>query len=196
MDNSSDDRKTRLQALAARAGRSRQEENNGQQQQQQQQRQGVEDDKKVVKFRNYAPNDKSLEQIRKEVDDNGDDDGDGPATKKVRTDKSKTGGAVAATTSSTSSKSLLQDALRETQQDIKSTPTPTTASTISQIKPKKINDDLKRDIQEKLNKLERRTQKAIVEMLKERLELEATEAMNDDDDNQDVEGCDNKSDLD
>ena len=41
--------------------------------------------------------------------------------------------------------------------------------------PKKINWDLKRDIQDKLKKLEKRTQKAIVEMLKERLEKEAAE---------------------
>ena len=41
--------------------------------------------------------------------------------------------------------------------------------------PKKINWDLKRDIQPKLDKLEKRTQKAIVELLKARLEQEATE---------------------
>jgi coiled-coil domain-containing protein 12 len=42
--------------------------------------------------------------------------------------------------------------------------------------PKKINWDLKRDIQPKLDKLEKRTQKAIVNLLRERLEREATTA--------------------
>ena len=44
--------------------------------------------------------------------------------------------------------------------------------------PKKINSDLKRDISAKLAKLEKRTQKAIVSMLRERLELEASAAVN------------------
>jgi coiled-coil domain-containing protein 12 len=39
--------------------------------------------------------------------------------------------------------------------------------------PRKINWDLKRDIQPKLDKLERKTQKAIVELLKARLEQQA-----------------------
>lgn len=38
----------------------------------------------------------------------------------------------------------------------------------------KINSDLKRDIQPQLDKLERRTQRAIVELLKERLQQEAS----------------------
>jgi coiled-coil domain-containing protein 12 len=54
--------------------------------------------------------------------------------------------------------------------------------------PKKINWDLKRDIQPKLAKLEKRTQKAIVEMLKKRLELEASQAADDDDDDDDDDG--------
>jgi cwf18 pre-mRNA splicing factor len=40
---------------------------------------------------------------------------------------------------------------------------------------KKINWDLKRGIQSKLDKLEKRTQKAIVSLLKERLEQDAAE---------------------
>jgi hypothetical protein len=40
--------------------------------------------------------------------------------------------------------------------------------------PKKINADLKRNIQSKLDRLHKRTQKAIVSLLRERLELEAT----------------------
>merc|ERR1711982_221526 len=41
--------------------------------------------------------------------------------------------------------------------------------------PNKVNRDLKRDIEAKINKLERKTQKAIVELLRERLEREAGE---------------------
>ena len=44
--------------------------------------------------------------------------------------------------------------------------------------PKKINWDLKNDIASKISKLERRTQKAIVELLRERLEREASQADN------------------
>jgi coiled-coil domain-containing protein 12 len=39
--------------------------------------------------------------------------------------------------------------------------------------PKKVNWDLKRDIQGKLDRLERRTQRSLVELLRERLEKEA-----------------------
>ena len=50
-----------------------------------------------------------------------------------------------------------------------------------------VNWDLKRDISDKIEKLERRTQKAIVEMLKERLELEAVKAVDDEDDDAGLE---------
>jgi coiled-coil domain-containing protein 12 len=46
---------------------------------------------------------------------------------------------------------------------------------VSKMGPKKMNADLKRDIQEKMDKLERRTQRAIVSLLKERLEREASQ---------------------
>lgn len=38
------------------------------------------------------------------------------------------------------------------------------------IAPRKVNWDLKRDIEEKLRKLDRRTQRAIVEIIRERME--------------------------
>lgn len=44
---------------------------------------------------------------------------------------------------------------------------------IEDLAPKKVNADLKREIQPKLDKLEKRTQKAIVSLLRERLEREA-----------------------
>lgn len=48
-----------------------------------------------------------------------------------------------------------------------------------------MNWDLKRDIQGKLDKLERRTQKVIIELLKERLEREAAAAAAEEGDDED-----------
>jgi coiled-coil domain-containing protein 12 len=45
---------------------------------------------------------------------------------------------------------------------------------------RKVNWDLKRDVQYKMEKLERRTQRAIVGLLRERLEREAAEGGGDD----------------
>jgi coiled-coil domain-containing protein 12 len=83
-----------------------------------------------------------------------------------------------------SSSKALQNALFEAKQDTTNTTTAATVA-VTSMAPKKINWDLKRDISDKLAKLERRTQKAIVGMLKERLELEATRAVNDSDDSDD-----------
>jgi coiled-coil domain-containing protein 12 len=53
---------------------------------------------------------------------------------------------------------------------------------ITAVATKKVNWDLKRDVQHRLDRLEKRTQRAIVELLRERLEREAGEVANDDDD--------------
>mmetsp|Transcript_27651 Transcript_27651/g.39545 ORF Transcript_27651/g.39545 Transcript_27651/m.39545 type:complete len:182 (-) Transcript_27651:42-587(-) len=58
---------------------------------------------------------------------------------------------------------------------------PTANNEISALAPKKVNWDLKRDLQPKLDKLERRTQRAIVELLHQRLEREAAEEVEEDD---------------
>lgn len=55
-------------------------------------------------------------------------------------------------------------------------------STVTPVSSKKINWDLKRDIAHKMEKLERRTQKAIVDLLRERLEREAADGAGEDDD--------------
>ena len=47
------------------------------------------------------------------------------------------------------------------------------SSTTDMMAPKKLNWDLKRDIQGKMLKLERHTQRAIIQLLRERLEQEA-----------------------
>jgi coiled-coil domain-containing protein 12 len=51
----------------------------------------------------------------------------------------------------------------------------------------KINWDLKRDMAGKLQKLERRTQRAIVELLRERLEQEAAQDDDDDESEEDLD---------
>jgi len=98
-----------------------------------------------VTFRNYTPADASLEQKGS--------DGE-PSVKKQKQEKS-----------------ALQEALEKAQAEVKVSQTE--QEDLTTVAPKKINWDLKRDIQPKLDKLERRTQKAIVELLKERLEREA-----------------------
>jgi coiled-coil domain-containing protein 12 len=155
------DRKARLAALAAKAGRTKKADEEGEEGGGQD---AVDEANKPqsVSFRNYAPADAGLEKTA-DVEDAGQES---PA-KRQRVD----GGDDNKQTSS-----ALQDALQQAKQEIavsngriSSTEEANTAA------PKKINWDLKRDIQDKLNKLEKRTQKAIVEMLKERLEKEATE---------------------
>mmetsp|Transcript_55017 Transcript_55017/g.159275 ORF Transcript_55017/g.159275 Transcript_55017/m.159275 type:complete len:167 (+) Transcript_55017:108-608(+) len=154
------DRKARLAALAAKAGRSKklnddEEAKNGENDE------IVTSDKstKALSFRNYAPADEGLGKS-----DPGDDAGaEESAAKKPRLD-------------APNSSSALQDALLQAKQELQSSNGKGKKTvTEESAAPKKINWDLKRDIQDKLNKLEKRTQKAIVEMLKERLEKEAAE---------------------
>ena len=52
-------------------------------------------------------------------------------------------------------------------------------STTDMLAPKKVNWDLKRDIQEKVEKLDRHTQRAIIQLLRERLEQEAEQVVHD-----------------
>lgn len=158
------DRKARLAALAAKAGRAKPtEEETG----------GDNDQTDVVdttrpqslSFRNYAPHDDSLE---KKNQDEGEEES--PSKRSRMNDGNPN-------LSSSPSSSVLQEALLQAKQELaassikgKITKVEETVAT-----PKKINWDLKRDIQDKMKKLEKRTQKAIVEMLKERLEKEAAE---------------------
>jgi coiled-coil domain-containing protein 12 len=123
-----------------------------------------------VSFRNYAPKDKELggEGL-------GNDDGEGPETKRQRVEEEP----------SRSTSSALQEALKEAKDDVTSMILQGKSPRDAIATPKKLNWDLKRDIQDKLNKLEKRTQKALVEMLKERLENEATEQANNEDSNLD-----------
>mmetsp|Transcript_3045 Transcript_3045/g.4615 ORF Transcript_3045/g.4615 Transcript_3045/m.4615 type:complete len:147 (-) Transcript_3045:997-1437(-) len=133
----STNRKERLAALAARAGRS-----NGSSEPESELPTEARD--KVV-FRNYQPRDISLQETReKKIDD------EQPLIKKKR---------------------KLEDALEMAQLEVTHHNAASDIANSSQ----KINWDLKRDIVPQINRLEKRTQQAIVELLKERLAREASE---------------------
>jgi coiled-coil domain-containing protein 12 len=160
------DRKARLEALAAKAGRAKESDEPSAGGDHHNEDEAVPGNlSQSLLFRNYAPNDGKIGG-----DGLGDNEGEGPESKRQRVEDA-----------SKSTSAALQDALKEAKQEV--------ASAIVQVKslpegiatPKKINWDLMRDIQEKVNKLEKRTQKAIVEMLKERLEQEAAEQTSSDD---------------
>ena len=130
--NNMTDRKARLAALAAKAGRSIHPDDES-------------NEPNVtapsITFRNYVPQDESLVQ-------NVTEDKPEPVAKKLK----------------------LEDALEKAQEEVRqqsSNASNFVATT------KKINWDLKRDIEPQLDKLERRTQKALVLLLKERLAKEA-----------------------
>ena len=151
------DRRARLAALAARAGRSKPAATDA-----------AEDDtadayndtpasdKPTLKFRNYTPsNSASIE----------------PVTKRARQEEGQE--------ESEKKSSALEHALEKAHKETTTSSAPLIVAQVEDIgdvAPKKINWDLKRDVQPKLDKLERRTQKAIIESLKERLEREASVA--------------------
>jgi coiled-coil domain-containing protein 12 len=161
-----EDRKSRLAAMAARAGRSKNEEGTNDTQE-------VADDsngnkERVVKFRNYAPKDESLDKEAGE-----------PASKKMRQNDE--------IEQQEEKHSELERALMEANVDAAMATedagfTATQESGIHFIAaPKKVNWDLKRDVAKKMNRLERRTQKAVVELLRLRLEQEAENEVEDND---------------
>ena len=141
-----EDRKARLKALAAKAGRTKEPSPDAAAKA----RDDEEEEASRVNFRNYTPADARL------VDPSAEE----PSSKKARTIEEK------------KEKSVLEKALEEAKAEI---PSLKTGDDLVAMAPKKINWDLKRDIQPKLDKLEKRTQKAIVEMLRDRLEKEAAE---------------------
>ena len=142
------DRKARLAALAAKAGRTKparvvEETEEGD-------NENAADESKAISFRNYAPKDATLEGEQQQETEE-------PPSKRMKLPQE--------------GPSALDQALEEAQQDLaQSTPQDRVVPTVE-----KINADLKRNIEAKLKKLERRTQKAIVELLKERLDKEAAQ---------------------
>ena len=161
---------------------------------------GVGSSKKTVSFRNYAPQDKSLEHPADADHDEENDmlssTGIQPGPSKRQRVTEETTGRTPSQSEPTSPSSVLQHALVKARQEIMNnggkgstnskvndaTMAISATTNVTSMAPKKVNWDLKRDIANKLAKLERRTQKAIVEMLKERLELEAAKEVNSDDD--------------
>ena len=173
-----DDRKARLKALAARAGRTK-ETNDGDDATGDKSGNSTGAEQRSIAFRNYAPIDTSLSSQQQQLEEAGEESEGPSASKKLRTDSNNNN------TPMTSSEAL-QNALEEAQRDPvgsmqAATSAVDTTATVTNMAPKKINWDLKRDISDKLAKLERRTQKALVRILKERLESEAAEDFNDDD---------------
>lgn len=155
------DRKARLAALAARAGRTKPEASETELGDADVPMADSTNDSEqpsapALKFRNYTPTETSNPEAAND---------DQPSAKRTKHTKQA------------EEKSALEKALEEENRDDKGVGErqgvevdPLTVA------PKKINWDLKRDIQPKLDKLERRTQKAIVALLKERLEKEASES--------------------
>mmetsp|Transcript_12732 Transcript_12732/g.16133 ORF Transcript_12732/g.16133 Transcript_12732/m.16133 type:complete len:180 (+) Transcript_12732:114-653(+) len=177
-----EDRRARLAALAAKAGRNSEQQRN-------------DDDiaaneggsKKVLKFRNYTPKDATLDSANADSQT-----GEGENDIERNTKRSKT--SHDDNDAKTKPKTELEQALLQAKVDAALTMKQqqeeagnSTATEVTAIAPKKVNWDLKRDIAKKLNRLEKRTQKAIVELLRERLEREAEEQGDDDDEDEDLD---------
>lgn len=179
-----EDRKARLKALAARAGRTKEpapEEDAGE-------TNTTSSRKPNLSFRNYAPTDTSLTVDKSAGPQEDDEPSAYKRPRRTTQEESESDAAGTTTKAPLSSSDVLKNALQEAQKDPIISSTTVVSATITSMAPKKSNWDLKRDIGDKLAKLEKRTQKALVDLLKERLELEAAKAM-------DEEGGDD-SDLD
>ena len=188
-----EDRKKRLAALASRAGRSKPSDDDDDNNKDTAENDTTADpaevlgsaakDRSDVTFRNYTPKDAALEQKGKQEKDN--------KNKRSRDEKENDQAEPP------KKKSALEEALEQAQKDLSADPTrpkhddsgnksssnntnktseQQQGGELTSMAPKKINWDLKRDIQPKLDKLERRTQKVIVQLLKERLAKEAEDA--------------------
>lgn len=176
------DRKARLAALAAKAGRDKQpnsSSNDGGNDQE------VSEGSKKPKlsFRNYVPKDASLDASAAPADDGAQQS----STKRQKTSEQQ-GNKEAPT-----EKSALELALAKTSRESREAAGQNAGaggsswSTVTPVSTKKVNWDLKRDIQHKMDKLERRTQRAIVDLLRGRLAKEAAEGGGDMDDSSDLD---------
>lgn len=193
----SDDRKARLAALAARAGRNQSssvattpgissdsnENNNDGGISTGDNDDVVNKNKPALSFRNYVPKDGNLDNRPAAA---AAADNDGNASKRQKT-SSINSSKYTDDGDSNKPKSALEIALAKTNRESREAAGHNigeagTWSKVTPISTKKVNWDLKRDIQHKMDKLERRTQRAIVELLRERLEKEAREGGGGDDD--------------
>ena len=127
------DRKDRLAALSAKAGRTKRPES------------AIESNEtSKLTFRNYAPNHASL--VERSLDEQVPQ-----AKKKMKIEEAR---------------KQAQDAQDKVLKEFSNAPDAVSST-------KKINWDLKRDIEHQIDKLERRTQRALVMLLKEKLKNEA-----------------------
>ncbi|KAL3804032.1 hypothetical protein HJC23_006423 [Cyclotella cryptica] len=173
----SDDRKSRLAALAAKAGRNVPSATTSTDEDP-----SSSESKPTISFRNYVPKDANLSASDPANDSDkqvlsSSTSQSLPASKRIKADPGEN-----------SPKSALELALAKTSQESRQAAGQVDISsgsgwsTVTPVSSKKINWDLKRDIAHKMEKLERRTQKAIVELLRERLEREAADNAGEDDD--------------
>ena len=201
------DRQARLAALAAKAGRlpqqsielerssdsdtniddvaNRDNNDNG----------GTSTNKPTLSFRNYVPKDASLDAPPPPIHDatNNNKDKQLVSNKRQKTstitksNKDSSSSSTTTTAAATPPKSALELALAKTNRESREAAGQNVGeaggwSKVIPISTKKVNWDLKRGIQHKMDRLERRTQKAIVQLLRERLEQEAREDGGGDDD--------------
>ena len=182
------DRKARLAALAAKAGRSKntaepEEKPDGDDQPTIMEESQQQKPKPSLKFRNYTPADVSLEEMATDSTSRpGEVANKRPRIRNEEEEDEETTSASTAPVAS-DNKSALERALEKARAEM--TPESQVSQAVTSSSSvlaapmgkhnKKINWDLKRGIQSKLDKLEKRTQKAIVSLLKERLEQDAAE---------------------
>ena len=183
-----EDRKARLAALAARAGRTNKPDGEPTTEAA---TTDADADRPAVRFRNYAPKDASLESSAMMEVDAGDNsakmdvggDSGAPMTKRQRTENATAsvgGGKKGDKPISALEEAMLQakaeaSALTGGGDGMGGGGAGAPGGALASLAPQKVNADLKRDIKGKLDRLERRTQRALVELLKERLEKEAEE---------------------
>ena len=164
-----DDRSARLAALAAKAGRSSQQpsiDGGGHDQE------DASSSKPTITFRNYVPKDPSLDNagalsLNAEI---------------LSTNKRQKRSNSEKNTKPTALELALAKTTRESREAAGQNVGTNGGWGVTAVATKKVNWDLKRDVQHRLDRLEKRTQRAIVELLRERLEREAGEVANDDDD--------------
>lgn len=171
---------------------------------------GTSTNKPTLSFRNYVPKDASLDAPPPPIDDatNNNKDKQLVSNKRQKTstitksNKDSSSSSTTTTAAATPPKSALEIALAKTNREARlaagqsvsvsggtgldessgvSAGGGWNAVVTPSASTKKVNWDLKRDIQHKMDKLEKRTQRAIVQLLRERLEKEAAAAAGDDD---------------
>uniref|UniRef100_A0A7S4V4W8 Cwf18 pre-mRNA splicing factor n=1 Tax=Ditylum brightwellii TaxID=49249 RepID=A0A7S4V4W8_9STRA len=200
-----EDRKARLAALAARAGRSKNPSSNEENDAATEiENSSPRDDAQPsLRFRNYAPKDSSLDREATPTSGAGEGTSKQQQTtvdarlelmaQRAKRQKTENG----RNESKTPLEQALLKAKLENVMEASSSGAGTIGATgdleindMSAIAPKKVNWDLKRDIKSKIDRLERRTERAIVDLLRERLEKEATEeaaGMDEDTDESDLD---------